>query len=307
MREWIKSPEESIISLQTLSRNTKIDRDNHGEDIGVAKLTNAIKKKLKEERITHGRFAKVVLGISFRCFNSMQSRSTPFAQCHSQTKELYRKMHEWIKSPEESIKSMKKLTNAVKVLPRKFEDEVEIDPFDLVNRVNQLVASWKITKTKLSMMLDLADSVFNNLMLHPTHWHLMNKVGKNYYTKIHAWLIQNENESDESFEKSSFENDLTDAINTAQVASEFVQLLKNNGILQGYVACRKLKIVKSYFNKLVNFPKPYAELKESERKIFQCMKKWTEPSEVENLKRGFDSYAPYFKKNQLNNLEAIKM
>jgi hypothetical protein len=62
-----------------------------------------------------------------------------------------------------------------------------------------------------------------------------------------------------------------------------------NGISQGYFVMR-LKILKKYFEQLVKTPKPYADLNESERKVFQCMKRWMEPAKVTALKRDYDAF-----------------
>jgi hypothetical protein len=71
-----------------------------------------------------------------------------------------------------------------------------------------------------------------------------------------------------------------DAINTTQVASDIVHLLKTNGISRGYFASKNLKILTPVFEQLVCEPKSYADMKERERKIFRCMKKWTDPCNV---------------------------
>jgi alpha-D-ribose 1-methylphosphonate 5-triphosphate synthase subunit PhnI len=173
-----------------------------------------------------------------------------------------------------------------------FKGNVELDTFDLVEKVNSLTARQGITQTKLSMKLKMSDMVIWDLLRHPMPWHLLNKSRKDHYTKMHTWLIENEErkESDKSLNRSILEIDKTDTINTNKVASEFVQMLKVNGISKGFVAHGKLRVYNSYFDQLVKKPKPYADLKENERKIFQRMKKWMEPGEIENLKRCFDDF-----------------
>jgi hypothetical protein len=294
MHEWIKSPEESIIKLQALSN----DKDN--EDIDTVKLANEVRTRIKEEGITHWQFAKVVLGIAASAFTSMCNSSTPYALCRGRKRIMFRKLNEWIKSPEESIKLMKEeLNSRTKVMDYKCsEDEIELDVFDLVVRVNKLMDKNRITKMQLSKMLDVSYEVLGELLHHPMPWIFLDLVRKNNYTKMNAWLIQNEveNELDESCDESTLENDLANAINTEQVASEFVQLLKIYGITQGYVASHKLNILTVYFEQLVSFPKPYAELKESERKIFQCMKKWMEPGEIKIMRLDYDAYLAKYHK-----------
>jgi hypothetical protein len=292
MNEWIKSPATSIISLKKLSAKKHKDDVDHYENIDTFKLANEIKNKLNEENIPYCQFAKNVLGIQTIHFYRMLSRPMPYSLCRSHTKELYRKMHDWSQTPEESIESIKMLTNKIKVMANKFEGEVELDIPDLVERVKKLLARKRISKNKISVILDMYDGSLKNLLEHPMPWNSLNKVRKNYYTKIHAWLIENEeqNESDERLSESMLENNETDTINTTQVAGEFVQLLKINGISHGYFARRQLSILLDYFEQLVNKPKPYADLIESDKKIFQCMKKWTEPGEAENLKRDYDAF-----------------
>jgi hypothetical protein len=157
------------------------------------------------------------------------------------------------------------------------------------------------------MIVEIPRASFYNLLLRPAPWHLLNMKKKNHYTKIHAWLLKNEkgNDLDRSCNRLKPREDELDAINTTHVASGLVQLLKSNGITQGYFATQKLKILTVFFEQLVNKPKPYADLKESEKKIFKCMKKWTDPSEIRTLKRDYDAHVAakqklYFeKKNQL--------
>jgi hypothetical protein len=276
--------------MNNSDENEEIDPD---EDIDTVKLVNEIRKKLKEENIKYWQFTKSVLGIEASTFKNMIHSPSPYAQCYGHQKEWYRKMHEWCQAPEKSIESMKLLNSEMKVLARKFEGEVELDVPDLVERVNKFSARHKISQNQISIELEMSEGVLMKLLQHPTPWSFLSKIRKDYYTKIHAWLIQNEedkNESDESFDKSTPEKDESDAIDTEQVASEIVQLLKINSISHGYFARTKLKILGDYFEQLVYKPKPYKDLIESERKIFRCMKKWTEPGEVENLKRAYDAY-----------------
>jgi hypothetical protein len=110
MYEWIKSPRESQVLLNTL--NTTNGNDDNAY-IDTVKLVNEIKKKLilkaliKQEKISRWQFAKDFLGISSVSFSKMLQRSTPYTQCTCYTKKLYRKMHDWIQKPEESIEALK--------------------------------------------------------------------------------------------------------------------------------------------------------------------------------------------------------
>jgi hypothetical protein len=185
MYEWIKSPGESIALLKTL--NTKKGYDDNA-NIDHAQLVNEIKKKLIQEKIPRWLFAKDVLGISIRSFSKMLQRSTPYALCKGYTRKLYRKMHDWIQTPKESIEALKMLTD-------RQEEEVELDAFELVERVNKLSARLKIRKWEISLILNLSYSILSKLLHDPAPWHLLTKLKKDYYTRIHAWLIQNEDKN----------------------------------------------------------------------------------------------------------------
>jgi hypothetical protein len=97
-------------------------------------------------------------------------------------------MHDWIQTPNESIEALKMLTNGL-------EEEVELDTFDLVERVNKLLARLQIRKSQISLMLNISDTILSRLLNHPAPWHLLTKVKKEYYTRIHNWLIQNDVEN----------------------------------------------------------------------------------------------------------------
>jgi hypothetical protein len=190
MNEWIKSsPEESIILLKTLSSKNDIDDDKRDANIDTVKLVNEIKSKLKEEKIPHWLFAKNVLEIPTPSFSFLLLKPKPYEKSLEKTKELYRKMNEWLKSPKESIEAMKMLTN-------KLDGEVELDTHDLIERVNKLSARLQITKSKISSVLDISYNVLLKLLHQPVPWRLLTKLKKEYYTKIHDWLLQKENENE---------------------------------------------------------------------------------------------------------------
>jgi hypothetical protein len=144
------------------------------------------------------------------------------------------------------------------------------------------------------------------LLRKPAPWDLLSIYKRDFYIKIHDWLTQNEEVNDLDDKRSIPERDQTGTINTAKVASEILQLLKINGITHAYFASQKLKIFIVVFEELVFNPKPYADLKESERRIFRCMKKWTDPEKVNDLKRDYDSYvAIYQNYNKTSPIEVI--
>jgi hypothetical protein len=180
---------------------------------------------------------------------------------------------------------MKMLVRERKLSANKCEGEIELDTFDLADRVNKLLME-RATRG-LSAVVGVSNMVLLHLLRRPMPWSFLTKKKKSYYTKIHAWYKQIEHHSklqSESFNKSTLEKDETDVINTEQVASETVHLLKINHITQGMFAQKKLMILEGYFKQLVQEPKPYANMNESERKIFQCMKRWTD--KVRNVTPG---------------------
>jgi hypothetical protein len=297
MLEWIKSPDESIDALRA-----SLDVDNNGNvhNIDTIELANTVKARLKKERLKQYVFGKEVLGIQTDHIYQLLSYPQPWSNCSDLSKKLFSKMHHWNQAPEDSIKSMKVLTSEMDklngesiIVAQSCENGSEgLDTSDLVERINKLLVSKGITKTRMRTTLGMSKALLSSLMHFPAPWHLLNKVKKEHYTKLHAWLVQNEvkTKTNESLNKLTAEKDETGAMNTVQVANEIVQLLKINGVSEGYFACQKLKIVKAFFVQLVYKPKSFSDLTDSERKIFQCMKKWTEPGEVESLKQGYDVY-----------------
>jgi hypothetical protein len=284
MNEWAQSPEESIEAL----KNSLGIKNIH--NIDTIEIANKIKTMLVKEKLPRSIFAKAVLGQNKEFLNNLINHPKPWLNCSEKWKELYIKMFEWNQAPQKSIESLKMFKSEI---ADTFEGKVELDTFDLVDRVNSVMTRQAFTKTELSTHLNVSNTVIGYLLLRPGPWHLLSKERKDHYTKMHSWLIQNEVENalDESLNKPMLEIDETDTINTTQVASEVVQMLKVNGISQGYFTHGKLRISsKSYFEQLVKNPKPYADLKESEKNVFRCMKKWTEPGKVKILKRDFDAY-----------------
>jgi hypothetical protein len=284
MNEWVQSPEESIETFKQEKHKRNVN------NIDTIELASTIKARLIQENLPRCVFGKEVLGIQSGRIANLLNHPKPWSNCSENGKELYIKMFEWIKAPQESIKSIQVLNSETAY---EFEGEVELDAYDLAERVNNLLASQIITKLKFTMIIDAPDSVFDNLRQHPMPWHLLSKARKDHYSKIQAWLLQNKVESvpGKIFNRPTANKDRYVAVNTAEVASEIVQLLKINGISHGYFAARKLKILTAFFEQLVNNPKPYADLKESERKIFQCMKKWTGPDEMKVLKRSYVGFS----------------
>ena len=76
-------------------------------------------------------------------------------------------------------------------------------------------------------------------------------------------------------------------IDTAQLAGRIAELLNKNGIPRYFITRHICKISVAYFDELLQKPKAWADMHESQRMLFRRIEKWTKRSRIKSMKRPF--------------------
>jgi hypothetical protein len=286
MHEWIQSPKESIEHLKIMSNKRHRSDD---EIIDTIELCNSIKNILIQDKIPQSNVAKEVLGISRSALCRIINKPTPWAMCKVIRKDIFRKLNEWRKSrTRESILSLKALSDSRKLSECVGVEEV-LDTFELVDRVTKLLKKLGISKVELGRDLDISHSNIIKLIFeYPAPWNLLTTLKKEYYRKLHAWLLKSDEEEDDQHSSASEEEGDED-IDTFKVSREIVQLLKVHGIPHTFFAKITLRISPVHFGELVTNTKQWKDLHNSQRKIFKNIEKWTlaKSEEIKALKQKY--------------------
>jgi hypothetical protein len=294
MHEWSQSPEKSIEHLKAISI-----KDDNDENIDPVMLLKKVSELLKDAKVSQELFGKEVLGISkHKIFNMLQRPPKPWIQFTDRMKQRFKKMHKWMQSPAESVSSLKALTLfKVKALSNitqesdYVEDEELLDTLELAYKANKLLKNFKISKAEFGQMLDIHLGAIRPLFETPAPWHLLTKLKKDYYRKIHKWLVENKGVEGD-LHNSTSEEEGDEEMDTFKVSREIVQLLKTHAISHNFFASKTLLISSVYFSELVTNTKPWTNLHKSQKKIFKIIKKWTlaKSEEIKALEQKYQVY-----------------
>jgi hypothetical protein len=275
MHEWSQTPEESIEHLRATS-----SQDDNDENIDPAVLIKKISAMLKDANISQELFGKEVLGISkaqAQFYYMLYEPPNSWVQLTDSMRQLFVKMQEWIQSPTESILSLKAIRDS-----KQATEDKEIDTFELIDKVSKLLKKERISIAQLGRMLNIHPKEIRKLIQYPVPWILLTKLKKEYYYKIHEWLL--DNEQDEYVQHNfTSEEEGVEEIDTFKVSRDIGQLLKTHGISHTFFTKRKLGISTIYFKELITNTKPWKDLHDSQRKIFKKIEKWT-LSDFEEIK-----------------------
>jgi hypothetical protein len=292
IHEWSQAPEKSIEHLKAVGI-----RDNSDKNIDTVMLAKAIKIALKDAKISQELFGKEVLGISKnKIFNVLHHPPKSWIKSTGSIRQIFKKMHEWIESPKESIEHLKamsiKTSGGDEVIESDYvEDEELLDTLELVYKANKLLKNFKISKAEFSQILGIHLGAIRQLFENPAPWHLLTKLKKDYYLKIHEWLVENKGVEGD-LHNSTSEEEGDEEIDSFKVSREIIQLLRTHGIAHTFFAIQKIRISSVYFGELVTNTKPWTDLHKSQRNIFKILKKWTlaKSEEIKALEREYQVY-----------------
>jgi hypothetical protein len=251
---------------QSFSKRQKRGREKQQSEGSIDTL-NLIRtlKKVTCHKISHRLFAEEVLGISRGTFAYLISKTKPWNKCTSSQKRIFEKIKSWLASPE-----AKKTVDVLNLKQKKsfICEYMPIDTFELADRTKELLIKLRITLSEFAITQKTSLTVITSMLDYPEPWKLLSMLKKNQYRRMHRWLVNNEDPFLQLEEAS-------DEMNTTEVAASIISILNKYEITFSFFAKKLINISTVYFEQLVNEPRPWREMHESQRRIFSIIEKWT--------------------------------
>jgi hypothetical protein len=195
--------------------------------------------------------------------------------------------------PDQSLSVSKQNEPKSKAVSR--TKNAELDIYQLVENVRNLIDRLGLTHADLARRLHLSKQYTSRLLFKPQPWYALSEERRCQYHRILTFYTQNEKRTKPIKEKRRTYDRRAlikqSSLNTAQVSLDIVAFVEKHKIPVNLFAHYQLHIPVIFYEKLVNEPKQWEELHESEQDLYAQMHVWTKakPVQIAELKRKLQS------------------